>query len=225
MGDSARTPRWCLSTAPSFSYADPYLSGRAPYTVSYNFGVQQLLTRNLTMNVDHAADQSHFLVGGGRGYYPRPDDAAVSDARIAAQAAAQLHGQEQHRRWWGGLLHRHQGLWRSDQHRRLQTPGSCYPSYNPTFSGSLWINGGYNSGNVPRNAPYNLYSMGNYDFDAGIKRAFPLYKRTTHALPGRRVERHQSRAVRRTGNLARIAAVLWHHRRAEQRLARSSAGR
>ena len=87
-----------------------------------------------------------------------------------------------------------------------QTPGSCYPSYNPAFSGSPRIgggygkgvtattlgsvkfldstaflatpgNGGYNFGNVPRNAPYNLYNTGNYNLDAGLKREFPLYDR------------------------------------------------
>ncbi|SNT43576.1 hypothetical protein SAMN05421770_11610 [Granulicella rosea] len=87
-----------------------------------------------------------------------------------------------------------------------QTPGSCYPSYNPNFSGPVRINGGYgkgvtattfasvsyinanafvatpgnsgyNFGNVARTAPYNLYNIGNYDLDMGIKRVFPLYER------------------------------------------------
>ncbi|SNT43562.1 Carboxypeptidase regulatory-like domain-containing protein [Granulicella rosea] len=56
-------------TASSVSYADPYLSGRAPYTVGINFGIQQLLTQNLTLSVDYVENQSHFLVANSRGYY------------------------------------------------------------------------------------------------------------------------------------------------------------
>jgi hypothetical protein len=87
-----------------------------------------------------------------------------------------------------------------------QTPGSCYPSYNTSFSGPVRINGGYgkgitaltansvpyidanafvstpgnsgyNFGNVARTAPYNLYNIGNYDLDSGIKREFELHAR------------------------------------------------
>jgi hypothetical protein len=56
-------------TASSVSYADPYLSGRAPYTVGFNFGIQQLVTHNLTLSVDYAGNQSHFLVANSRGFY------------------------------------------------------------------------------------------------------------------------------------------------------------
>jgi hypothetical protein len=38
-------------------------------------------------------------------------------------------------------------------------------------------NSGYNFGNVARNAPYNLYNIGNYDLDSGIKREFPVWAR------------------------------------------------
>jgi hypothetical protein len=87
-----------------------------------------------------------------------------------------------------------------------QTPGTCYPSYNTAHSGAVRINGGYgkgvtattvntipyldatafistpgnggyNFGNVARNAPYNLYNIGNYDLDSGIKREFPVWER------------------------------------------------
>lgn len=55
--------------ASSVSYADPYLSGRPPYAVSWNFGVQHLLTNSLTLSVDYTGNQGHFLIAGLRGYY------------------------------------------------------------------------------------------------------------------------------------------------------------
>ena len=56
-------------TAGSVNYADPYLSGRPPYTESWNFGIQHLITQNLILTVDYAGSQSHFLVGQSRGFY------------------------------------------------------------------------------------------------------------------------------------------------------------
>ena len=54
-------------TANSVSYADPYLSGRPPYTESYNFGLQHAFTAKLTLSADYVGSQSHFLVAGLRG--------------------------------------------------------------------------------------------------------------------------------------------------------------
>jgi hypothetical protein len=45
------------------SYADPYLSGRAPEFEFYNFGLQKALTNNLTIMVNYAGSQSHFVAG------------------------------------------------------------------------------------------------------------------------------------------------------------------
>ena len=56
-------------TAQGVSYADPYLSSRAPYAESWNFGVQRALTRELTLSVNYSASQSHFLTGGSRGQF------------------------------------------------------------------------------------------------------------------------------------------------------------
>ncbi len=56
-------------TASSLSYADPYLSGRPPYTESYNFGVQHLLAKDMTISVDWVANQSHFLYAQSRGIW------------------------------------------------------------------------------------------------------------------------------------------------------------
>ena len=59
--------------APStVSYADPYLSGRAPEFSLFNFGIQQALTNSLTLTLNYAGTESHFLAAGGanpRGYW------------------------------------------------------------------------------------------------------------------------------------------------------------
>jgi hypothetical protein len=46
------------------SYADPYISGRAPEFIFFNFGVQHAVTNNITLSVNYAGSQSHFLVTG-----------------------------------------------------------------------------------------------------------------------------------------------------------------
>ena len=59
-------------TAGTVSYADPYLSGRAPEFNLYNAGIQQSLTKALTLTLNYAGTQSHFLLAGGsnaRGYW------------------------------------------------------------------------------------------------------------------------------------------------------------
>jgi len=59
-------------TPGSMSYADPYLAGRAPEFDMYNFGIQQSITNNLTLTVNYAGTQSHFLAASsatGRGLW------------------------------------------------------------------------------------------------------------------------------------------------------------
>ena len=46
-------------------YADPYLSGRAPEFSFYNIGFQRSLTSDLTLTVNYAGSQSHFVAGAG----------------------------------------------------------------------------------------------------------------------------------------------------------------
>jgi Carboxypeptidase regulatory-like domain/TonB-dependent Receptor Plug Domain/TonB dependent receptor len=61
-----------FQTANSITYADPYLSGRAPEFSFFNAGIQQALTNDLTLTVNYAGTQSHFLLTGGanaRGYW------------------------------------------------------------------------------------------------------------------------------------------------------------
>ena len=59
-------------TASGVAYADPYLSGRAPEFALFNAGIQQALTRSLTLTLNYAGTQSHFLLASGangRGYW------------------------------------------------------------------------------------------------------------------------------------------------------------
>ncbi|MGA7159322.1 MAG: carboxypeptidase regulatory-like domain-containing protein [Acidobacteriaceae bacterium] len=59
-------------TPGSVAYADPYLSGRAPEFAMYNAGIQQSLTNSLTLTLNYAGTQSHFLLASGsngRGYW------------------------------------------------------------------------------------------------------------------------------------------------------------
>ncbi len=47
------------------SYADPYLGGRAPELDFWNFGIQRELMQDLTISLNYAGSQSHFLAGAG----------------------------------------------------------------------------------------------------------------------------------------------------------------
>jgi hypothetical protein len=57
------------SGAPGFE--DPYLSARAPEFNFWNFGIQRELTKDLTVMVNYAGSESHFLAGASnmRGLY------------------------------------------------------------------------------------------------------------------------------------------------------------
>jgi hypothetical protein len=44
-------------------YADPYLSGRAPEFSFWNFGIQRTLTNSITLTVNYAGSESHFIAG------------------------------------------------------------------------------------------------------------------------------------------------------------------
>lgn len=53
-------------------YADPYLSGRAPEFEFFNFGLQRSVTNNITIGVNYAGSESHFVLPGAsnaRGYW------------------------------------------------------------------------------------------------------------------------------------------------------------
>ncbi len=58
------------------SYADPYYSGRAPQIILWNFGLERSITPDLTLGVNYAGNESHFIVNAGlsgstpaRGYW------------------------------------------------------------------------------------------------------------------------------------------------------------
>ena len=52
-------------TASGVSYADPYLSGRAPELIFYNAGIERALTRDMTLAAYYVGNESHFLVNAG----------------------------------------------------------------------------------------------------------------------------------------------------------------
>jgi hypothetical protein len=78
--------------------------------------------------------------------------------------------------------------------------GTCYPNYNPSFNGSIWINGGFGSGgnsvtstpylnkaafvdpapytvgNIPRSAPFDLFAPHNADLDLSVRREFRIHE-------------------------------------------------
>jgi hypothetical protein len=47
------------------SYADPYLSGRAPEIVLWNFGLERALTSSTTLGINYVGDESHFIINSG----------------------------------------------------------------------------------------------------------------------------------------------------------------
>ena len=57
------------------SFADPYLSGRAPEIVLWNFGFERSITPSLTAAINYVGDESHFIINSGttganaRGYW------------------------------------------------------------------------------------------------------------------------------------------------------------
>jgi len=61
--------------ASSVSFADPHFSGRAPEIIMWNFGIERSLTPDLTLGINYAANESHFIINSGttggnaRGYY------------------------------------------------------------------------------------------------------------------------------------------------------------
>ncbi len=55
------------ATPSSIAYADPYLGDRAPEVSFYNFGMERLITNDMTISVNYVGTQSHFLTGGARG--------------------------------------------------------------------------------------------------------------------------------------------------------------
>lgn len=55
----------CVTTAAAAAagYPDPYLAGRAPEFDFWNFGIQRELSRNITISVNYAGTESHFIAG------------------------------------------------------------------------------------------------------------------------------------------------------------------
>lgn len=60
-----------VATASGVSFADFYLSGRAPEFTFWNVGLERSISRDMTIAVNYVGDQSHFLNTGSnvRGYW------------------------------------------------------------------------------------------------------------------------------------------------------------
>jgi len=60
-----------INTAGGVSFADFYVSGRAPEFVFWNAGIERGITKDMTIAVNYVGDESHFLSTGGnaRGYW------------------------------------------------------------------------------------------------------------------------------------------------------------
>ncbi len=64
-----------FTSASGASFADPYLSGRAPEIVVYNFGFERAITPSMTLGLNYVGNESHFIInsgstgGNGRGYW------------------------------------------------------------------------------------------------------------------------------------------------------------
>lgn len=52
-------------SASSVNFADPYFSGRAPEIVLWNFGIERSITPDLTLGVNYAGNESHFIINSG----------------------------------------------------------------------------------------------------------------------------------------------------------------
>ena len=59
-----------VTSATSVSYADPYLSGRSPEFVFFNFGIQRQLRPTTTISVDYVGSESHFIAPASTSVYP-----------------------------------------------------------------------------------------------------------------------------------------------------------
>jgi hypothetical protein len=84
--------------------------------------------------------------------------------------------------------------------------GTCYPNYNPAFSGNVWINGDFGSGgknvtstpyldktafvdpaaytvgNIARSAPFGLFAPHNASVDLSVRREFHIRENVRLAL-------------------------------------------
>jgi hypothetical protein len=52
-------------SASSVSFADPHFSGRAPEVIMWNFGIERSLTPDLTLGINYAGNESHFIINSG----------------------------------------------------------------------------------------------------------------------------------------------------------------
>ena len=76
------------------AYADPYLSSRAPEFEFFNFGIQRALTNKITLTVNYAGSEAHFVAGAGQpGFwsgYPDMNHVAALSSVYAADGTTHI---------------------------------------------------------------------------------------------------------------------------------------
>lgn len=54
-----------MVSAGGVNFADTYFAGRAPQIVLYNFGIERSITPDLTLAINYAGNESHFIINAG----------------------------------------------------------------------------------------------------------------------------------------------------------------
>jgi Carboxypeptidase regulatory-like domain/TonB dependent receptor len=63
VGNTVNSAGGFVTASAGPAFADPYLSGRTPEFNFWNLGVQRSITKDLTLTVNYAGTQSHFIAG------------------------------------------------------------------------------------------------------------------------------------------------------------------
>jgi hypothetical protein len=63
VGNTVNSTGGFITASGAPGYADPYFSGRAPEFNFWNVGIQREITNNITVMVNYAGSQSHFIAG------------------------------------------------------------------------------------------------------------------------------------------------------------------
>jgi hypothetical protein len=97
LGTGAYLVNGVYQTPLTANYADPIVSGRAPTFAFYNFGIQRVLTPNITLSLNYSGSESHFLATGttngpSRGYWSNQLDpkymVGLATTKVASGSSA-----------------------------------------------------------------------------------------------------------------------------------------
>jgi Carboxypeptidase regulatory-like domain len=79
----------------TLAYLDPYYGGRTPTFEGWSFGVQRLITQNITLTASYVGNQGHFLTPSGspRGYWANqldPQYLALGSTALGSKTASNM---------------------------------------------------------------------------------------------------------------------------------------